>query len=231
MTTDTRKPRAFAPDDPALGDAVEAGAPTQGQREAPLAARRTRQSAARASVRPTIADLSRGLRWGGMLLSGLVRAPRSFDHLVVHALRGGLARAPGLGRLARLCHAVSRGSVGPRPRAARDRRPVPFGSPRQAAPAGRPSPEGRRSERRAPRHPPPQVHPFAARRPRLAAGALCRARDGGFESARSSGPRRPRADDAARSGGAPHRARGVKARRHGGRDQPAGMGLHGVRAV
>jgi putative membrane protein len=71
MTHDTRKPRAFAPDDPALGDAVETAAIAPGQGETPLAARRTRQAAARASVRPTVADLSRGLRWGGMLLSGL----------------------------------------------------------------------------------------------------------------------------------------------------------------
>ena len=38
---------------------------------APLAARRRRQ-AARTTVRPTVADLSRGIRWGGVLLSGML---------------------------------------------------------------------------------------------------------------------------------------------------------------
>ena len=66
INEDIRKPRAFAPDDPALRAAAEAAAP--GAREGPLAARRSRQ-AVRTSVRPTVADLSRGIRWGGVLLT------------------------------------------------------------------------------------------------------------------------------------------------------------------
>jgi putative membrane protein len=65
---DTRSPRAFAPDDPALNPAIEA---TPTAPEPPLAARRLRQTAARTSMRPTFADLSRGIRWGALLLSGL----------------------------------------------------------------------------------------------------------------------------------------------------------------
>jgi putative membrane protein len=69
---DTRRPRAFALDDPALDAATEAaaaGAPTGV--EAPLAARRARQALPPTSVRPTFADLSRGIRWGALLLSAL----------------------------------------------------------------------------------------------------------------------------------------------------------------
>lgn len=73
MTTDTRRPRAFALDDPALDVATEAastGSPIGA--EAPQAARRERQAATRTSVRPTFADLSRGVRWGAILMSGIV---------------------------------------------------------------------------------------------------------------------------------------------------------------
>jgi putative membrane protein len=70
--SDIRRPRAFTLDDPALDGVAETaatGAPTGA--EAPQAARRARQTAARTSVRPTFADLSRGIRWGAMLMSGL----------------------------------------------------------------------------------------------------------------------------------------------------------------
>jgi putative membrane protein len=70
MTTsdaDVRRPRAFAPDDPALRAATETAQPPPAD-EGPLAARRTRQ-AAQTTVRPTVGDLSRGIRWGGLLLS------------------------------------------------------------------------------------------------------------------------------------------------------------------
>jgi len=73
MTSETemRRPRAFAPDDPALraGAAEVREAPPPAD-EGPLAARRRRQ-ASRPTIRPTVGDLSRGIRWGGMLLSGL----------------------------------------------------------------------------------------------------------------------------------------------------------------
>ncbi len=68
---DTRRPRAFAPDDPALDAAAEAAAAAPTGSEAPLAARRARQTTARTSVRPTFADLSRGIRWGALLVSSL----------------------------------------------------------------------------------------------------------------------------------------------------------------
>jgi putative membrane protein len=68
---DTRRPRAFAPDDPALNEGAQTAARQPEGGEAPLAARRTRQTMARTSVRPTFADLSRGIRWGGVLLSSL----------------------------------------------------------------------------------------------------------------------------------------------------------------
>jgi putative membrane protein len=69
-SNDQRSPRAFAADDPALSAAVESAAPAGPPREAPLAERRGRQSA-RARQRPTAAELSRGVGWGAMLLSGL----------------------------------------------------------------------------------------------------------------------------------------------------------------
>jgi putative membrane protein len=71
IDSDIRKPRAFAPDDPALRAADET-APGAKQREGAPAARRARQAAPRTSVRPTVADLSRGVRWGGILLSSLL---------------------------------------------------------------------------------------------------------------------------------------------------------------
>jgi putative membrane protein len=74
MTSDTdiRRPRSFAPDDPALRAAAAEKAEAAPPLEAgPLAARRKRQ-ASRTTVRPTVADLSRGIRWGGLLLSGAV---------------------------------------------------------------------------------------------------------------------------------------------------------------
>lgn len=73
MTSDTdiRRPRAFAPDDPALRAAAAEAVETPPIDAGPLAARRKRQ-ASRTTVRPTVADLSRGIRWGGVLLSGMV---------------------------------------------------------------------------------------------------------------------------------------------------------------
>jgi len=71
MTSDTdiRRPRSFAPDDPALRAAAAEKVETPPVEAGPLAARRKRQGA-RTTVRPTVADLSRGIRWGGLLLSG-----------------------------------------------------------------------------------------------------------------------------------------------------------------
>lgn len=71
MDTETRKPRAFAPDDPALQAAADAAAAQQAAPEMPASARSQRQQSAGTHLRPTVADLSRGIRWGGMLLSGL----------------------------------------------------------------------------------------------------------------------------------------------------------------
>ncbi len=71
MDSDIRRPRAFAPDDPALNAAAEAAAASPTATDTPLAARRARQSAARTSVRPTFADLSRGIRWGAVLISSI----------------------------------------------------------------------------------------------------------------------------------------------------------------
>jgi putative membrane protein len=67
---DNRRPRAFALDDPALAATAEAAPSAQGLRQGPPAARKLRQ-APRTSVRPTAVDLSRGIRWGALLLSGL----------------------------------------------------------------------------------------------------------------------------------------------------------------
>lgn len=67
---DQRSARAFAPDDPALSAAAESVGPETLERPTPLAARKTRQEGG-ARGRPTAADLSRGIRWGAMLLSGI----------------------------------------------------------------------------------------------------------------------------------------------------------------
>lgn len=74
MTTDTktRKPRAFAPDDPALKAAAEAaGMANAGPKMTSSAPPQRPQQGTTARARPTVADLSRGLRWGTLLLSGL----------------------------------------------------------------------------------------------------------------------------------------------------------------
>jgi len=68
---DTRRPRAFAPDDPALNAPAEPAASAEVARETPLKARKSRQEA-RTTVRPTFADLSRGIRWGALLVSSMV---------------------------------------------------------------------------------------------------------------------------------------------------------------
>ncbi|WP_072373687.1 TIGR01620 family protein [Hyphomicrobium sp. NDB2Meth4] len=73
MTSDNdiRRPRAFSPDDPALrAAAAEPPRAPPVTETGPLAGRRRRQ-AQRTTVRPTAGDLSRGIRWGAMLLSGL----------------------------------------------------------------------------------------------------------------------------------------------------------------
>jgi putative membrane protein len=71
MTSDSdiRRPRAFAPDDPVLRAAAEAVEPPADLD--PLAARSQRQ-AARKTVRPTVADIRHGIRWGALLLSGML---------------------------------------------------------------------------------------------------------------------------------------------------------------
>jgi putative membrane protein len=67
--TDSRRPRSFSPDDPALRPTLDAEA---AQAEAPTSGRRGRPAATPApSMRPTVADLSRGFRWGAMLLSAM----------------------------------------------------------------------------------------------------------------------------------------------------------------
>jgi putative membrane protein len=66
----TRRPRAFAPDDPALRVSTELPLDPPVTETGPLAARRRRQ-ASRTTVRPTAGDLSRGIRWGSMLISGI----------------------------------------------------------------------------------------------------------------------------------------------------------------
>jgi putative membrane protein len=71
MDTETRKPRTFAPDDPALKAAAEAAATEPPVSEPPASSRAQRQASAPQPPRPTVADLSRGFRWGAMLLSGL----------------------------------------------------------------------------------------------------------------------------------------------------------------
>jgi putative membrane protein len=68
--SDIRRPRAFATDDPALRAAADAEKIEQPPADTgPLSARRKRQ-AARVTVRPTVADLRHGIRWGGLLISG-----------------------------------------------------------------------------------------------------------------------------------------------------------------
>lgn len=68
---ETRRPRAFSTDDPALRAAApEAPQTTTADETGPLAGRRRRQ-ATRTTVRPTAGDLKRGIRWGAMLMSGL----------------------------------------------------------------------------------------------------------------------------------------------------------------
>ena len=68
-----RPPRAFSLDDPALKDAPETEGASEAARETLRTARQRKSSAAPepADPRPTAIDLSRGIRWGGILLSGL----------------------------------------------------------------------------------------------------------------------------------------------------------------
>lgn len=67
---DIRRPRAFSIDDPALRVSEEPPVDPPLEEAGPLTARRRRQ-ASRPTVRPTAVDISRGIRWGSMLLSGL----------------------------------------------------------------------------------------------------------------------------------------------------------------
>jgi putative membrane protein len=71
MTTDTRKPRVFALDDPAISAAMEGATAPEGDRGL-SGVRRTRPAPAGSVTRPTAADLSRGVRWGALLLSTIV---------------------------------------------------------------------------------------------------------------------------------------------------------------
>lgn len=66
MNTHTRKPRSFPPDDPAVMPIPEATA-TPTSRTAP-----PRKPRPEPVNRPTAIDISRGIRWGGMLLSAAV---------------------------------------------------------------------------------------------------------------------------------------------------------------
>lgn len=72
-TDHRRRPRAFAPDDPALEIEETAAEPTAGANNdgiVPTAAGEA-GGAAPAPARPTITDLKRGIGWGGLLLSAL----------------------------------------------------------------------------------------------------------------------------------------------------------------
>ena len=69
--TDIRRPRAFATDDPALRAAAAEKVEQPPTDAGPMSARRKRQ-AARTTVRPTVADLRHGIRWGGLLVSGML---------------------------------------------------------------------------------------------------------------------------------------------------------------
>ena len=69
--TDIRRPRAFAPDDPALRAAAAEKIEQPPADTGPLSARRKRQ-ATRTTVRPTVADIRHGIRWGALLLSGML---------------------------------------------------------------------------------------------------------------------------------------------------------------
>lgn len=67
-----RQPRAFTLDDPALKEAQDAGAdPAQAFRETSRTARQRKPAPEPAAPRPTAIDISRGIRWGSILLSAL----------------------------------------------------------------------------------------------------------------------------------------------------------------
>ena len=65
-----RRPRAFAPDDAAVSAAPEA-APLNAPNEPELAAQ-SPSAPSQVLRRPTALDLSRGIRWGGLLIAGLL---------------------------------------------------------------------------------------------------------------------------------------------------------------
>ena len=118
-----RKPRAFAPDDPALGAEPPAGARSARRIRARDAARQTR---ARRS--PTRRAASAGARCCCRRSAVL----GALDHALVRALRRGGAGAPGLGRLARL-RLSRRRFRRHRADPARAHRPLSLGPPRRAA--------------------------------------------------------------------------------------------------
>ena len=65
-----RSPRAFAPDDPAISAAPQTAPPDRPGDAEPAA--QGPDETSRALRRPTALDLSRGIRWGGLLISGLL---------------------------------------------------------------------------------------------------------------------------------------------------------------
>lgn len=68
-----RPPRAFSLDDPALKEAPDAEAAAQqaSHQTSRSARQKTAPEPEAAAPRPTAIDISRGIRWGGILLSGL----------------------------------------------------------------------------------------------------------------------------------------------------------------
>ncbi len=94
MTSDTdiRRPRAFATDDPALRAAAAEKVEQPPTDAGPMSARRKRQ-AARTTVRPTVADLRHGIRWGALLVSGMLGLARPRHDPVVRALSSTVALA------------------------------------------------------------------------------------------------------------------------------------------
>ncbi len=167
MNSDIRKPRAFAPDDPALRAGAEPATGATGPREGGLASRRTRQTA-RTSVRPTVADLSRGIRWGGILLSSLVGLLALSTTLWFTRYVEVAVRAQRLGRLGFVLAALPGRAVGAGDPAARAVRAVPTGAPRPLAHRRQGGAEGQGPRARAPRGRPPHRHPIEPRRHVLA---------------------------------------------------------------
>ena len=231
MTTDAdiRKPRAFAPDDPALNATAEAAGAPPGARETLLAGRKPRQPPP-TSMRPTVAHLSRGIRWGAMLLSGIAGLAALATVLwFTRYVQVALERQDWLGWLAfaLLCLVglsalvlVLREIFG----LMRLARLGKLRSDVKEALAER----SLSHERRAVRH----LKAVLSGRADLAwpLARFAEHEQAVLQARRPAGARRPRADDAARSGGAPHRAQLGQARRHGHGHEPHGVDRHAVRA-